>query len=57
MGVGVAERMRMESDVGGGSTVMARHMNDSGRFLVVNKPSDGRQRPATQAFAVLEVEP
>jgi hypothetical protein len=37
---------------GGGSTVMARHKDATGRFEVANRPSDGRQRPATQAFAV-----
>ena len=42
---------------GGGSTVMARHMVKSGAFKVSNVPSDGRQRPATQAFAVFRVEP
>jgi exopolysaccharide biosynthesis protein len=36
---------------GGGSTVMARFKKDIGRFAVDNKPSDGRQRPATQALA------
>ena len=36
---------------GGGSTVMARFNASSGRFAVANRPSDGRQRPATQAFA------
>jgi exopolysaccharide biosynthesis protein len=40
---------------GGGSTVMARYKAGSGRFEVANKPSDGRQRPATQAFAAFEV--
>jgi hypothetical protein len=42
---------------GGGSTVMARHMVKSGTFQVANRPSDGRQRPATQAFAVFRVTP
>jgi hypothetical protein len=42
---------------GGGSTVMARHNVGSGSFVVANRPSDGRQRPATQAFAVFEEEP
>lgn len=42
---------------GGGSTVMARHMVMNGTFRVANKPSDGRQRPATQAFAVFRVTP
>ena len=42
---------------GGGSTVMARHMVLSKKFQVANKPSDGKQRPATQAFAVFRVVP
>ncbi|MEX1345203.1 MAG: phosphodiester glycosidase family protein [Candidatus Limnocylindrales bacterium] len=42
---------------GGGSTVMARHMVMSGQFRVANQPSDGKQRPATQAFAVFMVTP
>ena len=42
---------------GGGSTVMARYKAGSGRFEVANKPSDGRQRPATQAFAAFKVTP
>lgn len=42
---------------GGGSTVMARHKAGSGRFEVANRPSDGRQRPATQAFAAFRVTP
>jgi hypothetical protein len=42
---------------GGGSTVMARRYVNSGKFLVTNQPSDGRQRPATQAFAVFKVTP
>ena len=42
---------------GGGSTVMARHKAGSGRFEVANKPSDGRQRPATQAFAAFRYTP
>ncbi len=40
---------------GGGSTVMARFKPEVGRFAVANKPSDGRQRPATQAFAAFQV--
>ena len=42
---------------GGGSTVIARHYFDTGTFRVANKPSDGKQRPATQAFAVFRVTP
>ena len=42
---------------GGGSAVMARFKPQSGRFGVANRPSDGRQRPATQAFAVFRVTP
>jgi hypothetical protein len=41
---------------GGGSTVMARFDKRTRKFVVVNKPSDGRQRPATQAFAVFQVQ-
>lgn len=40
---------------GGGSTVMARFDKRTSKFIVVNKPSDGRQRPATQAFAAFQV--
>ena len=42
---------------GGGSTVMARRMLNSGEFKVANKPSDGQQRPATQSLVAFEVEP
>ncbi len=42
---------------GGGSTVMARLNKRSGRFVVANKPSDGKQRPATQALAAFHVKP
>ncbi len=42
---------------GGGSTVMARFNTSNGRFAVANRPSDGRQRPATQAFAAFRVRP
>jgi hypothetical protein len=40
---------------GGGSTVMARHFLSDGRFAVTNRPSDGRERLATQALAVYQV--
>lgn len=40
---------------GGGSTVMARYKAGTGRFEVANRPSDGKQRPATQAFAAFRV--
>lgn len=40
---------------GGGSTVMARFKPKAGRFEVANSPSDGRQRPATQAFAAFQI--
>jgi hypothetical protein len=36
---------------GGGSTLMARRSPTTGRFGVANRPSDGRQRLATQALA------
>ncbi len=42
---------------GGGSTVMSRFDKRTRKFVVVNKPSDGRQRPATQAFAAFQVRP
>lgn len=42
---------------GGGSAVMARFVPGTGRLAVANRPSDGRQRPATQAFAVFRVTP
>jgi exopolysaccharide biosynthesis protein len=40
---------------GGGSTVMARFVRHSQRFVVANRPSDGKQRPATQALAAFQV--
>lgn len=36
---------------GGGSTVMAKRMLRSGRFVVHNRPSDGRERVHSQALA------
>jgi hypothetical protein len=42
---------------GGGSTVMARRFLADDRFAVTNRPSDGRERLATQALAVFEVGP
>ena len=42
---------------GGGSTVIARRKLGSGKFEVANKPSDGQQRPATQALAVYAYDP
>lgn len=42
---------------GGGSTVMARRFTPTDRFKVANKPSDGRERLATQALAVYQVLP
>ncbi len=41
---------------GGGSTVMARYLKGTNRFAVANRPSDGKQRPATQAFAAFRVD-
>ena len=41
---------------GGGSTVMARRILESGEFKVANRPSDGQQRPATQSLVAFEVE-
>ncbi len=42
---------------GGGSTVMARRFAATDKFKVANKPSDGRERLATQALAVYQVMP
>ena len=42
---------------GGGSTVMARFTRQSHKFVVANRPSDGKQRPATQALAAFHVKP
>jgi hypothetical protein len=42
---------------GGGSSVMARFDKRTKKFIVANKPSDGRQRPATQGFAAFQVKP
>ena len=42
---------------GGGSTVMARRFLKNGKFGVTNRPSDGRERDATQALAVFQVGP
>ena len=39
---------------GGGSSVIVRHVRGKG-LTVANKPSDGKQRPASQAFAVFKV--
>jgi hypothetical protein len=39
---------------GGGSTVMARRFLADGRFAVTNRPSDGRERLATQALTVFQ---
>ncbi len=40
---------------GGGSTVMARRILKTGEFKVANRPSDGRQRPATQSLVAFKV--
>jgi uncharacterized protein YigE (DUF2233 family) len=42
---------------GGGSTVMARRFTSTDKFKVASKPSDGRERLATQALAVYQVIP
>jgi hypothetical protein len=42
---------------GGGSTVMSRRFSDSGAFKVANRPSDGSERPATNALAAFEYVP
>jgi hypothetical protein len=41
---------------GGGSTVMARRVLRSGEYKVANRPSDGRQRPATQSIVAYAVD-
>jgi hypothetical protein len=42
---------------GGGSTLMARRNKRTGGFAVVNRPSDGQPRPASQALAAFQVTP
>jgi large repetitive protein len=42
---------------GGGSTMMGRRLLASGEFVVANRPSDGRERLATQALSAFEVTP
>jgi exopolysaccharide biosynthesis protein len=42
---------------GGGSTLMAKRSLATGRFTVANRPSDGRQRMATQALAAFQYTP
>ncbi len=42
---------------GGGSTLMAKRSLTTGRFAVANRPSDGRQRPATQILAAFQYTP
>ena len=42
---------------GGGSTVMSRRYPTSGEFKVTNRPSDGSERPATNALGVFESTP
>jgi hypothetical protein len=42
---------------GGGSTVMGKRSLKTGRFKVANRPSDGRQRRATQALAAFQYTP
>ena len=42
---------------GGGSTLMAKRSLTTGRMKVANRPSDGRQRPATQALAAFQYAP
>jgi hypothetical protein len=42
---------------GGGSTVMARRYPATNRFKVTNRPSDGKERDATQALSVFQVRP
>ncbi len=42
---------------GGGSTVMSRYYTGSGKFQVTNRPSDGSERPATNALAAFDYTP
>ena len=42
---------------GGGSTLMAKRSLTTGRFSVANRPSDGRQRLATQVLAAFQYTP
>jgi exopolysaccharide biosynthesis protein len=42
---------------GGGSTLMARRSKKTGAFTVVNRPSDGLPRPASQALAAFQYTP
>jgi hypothetical protein len=42
---------------GGGSTVMATRQPGAAHITVSNRPSDGRERKLTQAFAAFSVEP
>jgi hypothetical protein len=42
---------------GGGSTLMAKRSLTTGRLKVANRPSDGRQRPATQVLGAFQFTP
>jgi hypothetical protein len=42
---------------GGGSTVISRRYAASGQFRVANRPSDGKERAATNALAAFEFTP
>ncbi|HKZ92797.1 MAG TPA: phosphodiester glycosidase family protein [Candidatus Limnocylindrales bacterium] len=66
IGVSLAEMGRLMSSLGavnafnmdgGGSTLMAKRSLTTGRFGVANRPSDGRQRMATQALAAFQYTP
>jgi hypothetical protein len=66
IGVTLAEMGRLMTSLGavdafnmdgGGSTVMARRFVAGDRFKVANRPSDGRERLATQALTVFQVIP
>jgi hypothetical protein len=66
VGVRLAEMGRLMSSLGavsainldgGGSTLMAKRSLTTGRFTVANRPSDGRQRMATQALAAFQYTP
>jgi hypothetical protein len=42
---------------GGGSTAMSRRFTSSGDFKITNRPSDGKERGATNALAAFDVAP
>jgi exopolysaccharide biosynthesis protein len=50
--LGAVEALNLD---GGGSTVMAARLPQSGAFGVVNHPSHGRERKLTQALAAYQL--